>query len=186
MDFSILLLIALSLSMDAFAVSVGMSLSQKNITKIHALKAGGCFGLFQALMPILGYLLGRGVSVYIARFDHWVAFAVLVAIGIKMIIDSSRGPDGSKNADVFGIKALLVMGVATSIDALAVGIGFALLNVNIVLSALTIGVVTFILSAMGVLAGRKFGPLFEKRASIIGGIVLIGIGLKILLEHLLG
>jgi putative Mn2+ efflux pump MntP len=186
MEFSILLLIALSLSMDAFAVSIGMSLSQKTVTKVHALKAGGCFGLFQALMPILGYLLGKSVSVYIERFDHWVAFTVLAAIGIKMIVDSSRGPEETKRADMFRTKTLLLMGVATSIDALAVGIGFALLKVDIALSALTIGVVTFILSATGVLAGRRLGPLFEKRASIIGGIVLIGIGIKILLEHLLG
>ena len=186
MDFSTLLLIALSLSMDAFAVSIGMSLSRKNITKIHALKAGGCFGLFQALMPIVGYILGRSVSVYIERVTHWVAFAVLAVIGLKMIIDSSRGPQETKRGDMFRIRTLLIMGVATSIDAFAVGIGFALLNVDIALSALTIGVVTFILSATGVLAGRKLGPLFEKRASIIGGIVLIGIGVKILLEHLLG
>ena len=96
MDFSTLLLIALSLSMDAFAVSIGMSLSRKNITKIHALKAGGCFGLFQALMPIVGYILGRSVSVYIERVTHWVAFAVLAVIGLKMIIDSSRGPQETK------------------------------------------------------------------------------------------
>ncbi len=182
MGFVELLLIAVGLSMDAFAVSVCKGLSVKELKPKHALLAGVWFGGFQALMPLLGWLLGIRFESLITSIDHWIAFALLAVIGANMIKESFGEPD--EQSDDFGLKTMFLMAVATSIDALAVGISFAFLSVDIVPAASLIGVTTFILSALGIYIGRVFGLRFKSKAELAGGIILIGIGLKILLEHL--
>ena len=180
-----LFLIGVGLSMDAFAVAVCRGLTMKKINWRHALVIGLMFGGFQALMPFLGYLLGRQFEAYIVNFDHWIAFGLLAAIGAKMIHDSLR-PDGEEEAACEGLrlKQLLVMAVATSIDALAVGVTFAFLNVNILTASGLIGVTTFFISVGGVAVGNYFGAKYKNKAEFAGGAILILIGLKILLEHL--
>ena len=179
-----LFLIAVGLSMDAFAVSVCKGLSTQKLKVKHYLTVGAWFGGFQALMPTLGYLLGSSFEMYINRFDHWIAFVLLAAIGGNMIKESlEKGED--KLDDSFAFKTMLLLAVATSIDALAVGITFALLpDVNIVAAVCFIGATTFILSAVGLKVGNIFGLKYKNKAEFVGGAILILIGLKILLEHL--
>ena len=179
-----LFLIAVGLSMDAFAVSVCKGLSTVSIKPKHYLCVGLWFGGFQALMPTVGYLLGSTFEGYINKFDHWVAFALLAVIGGNMIKEA-READGEKVDDSFAAKTMFVMAVATSIDALAVGITFALLpDVNILAAVGFIGVTTFILSAVGLKVGNIFGLKYKSKAELAGGVILILLGLKILLEHL--
>ncbi len=177
-----LFLIAVGLSMDAFAVAICKGLSVKKVTIKHGLIVGAYFGGFQAGMPLLGYLLGSSFAKYIEAFDHWVAFVLLGIIGINMIRES-REQEEEVNAS-FGLKAMLPMAVATSIDALAVGISFAFMRVQIGWAVLFIGVITFTLSAMGVKIGNHFGAKYKSKAELFGGIVLVLLGTKILLEHL--
>ena len=189
MDFLELFLLAVALSMDAFAVSVCKGLSVQKTEKKHYLLIGLWFGGFQALMPTLGYLLGRSFEKYITAFDHWIAFALLVLIGANMLkeaFEKEKDEDESSEADAsFAWKHMLVLAIATSIDALAVGITFALLpDVNIFVAAPMIGVITFILSAVGLKIGNVFGLKYKKGAEITGGVILILMGIKILLEHL--
>lgn len=181
-----LLLTALALSMDALAVSVTIGLTLKKITWRPAVKTGVFFGVFQALMPTLGYVLGTSVRGLIVSVDHWIAFALLGAIGGKMIVDGYRCQSGGecKVQDPTNTKTLLMMAVATSIDALAIGISMAMTQVNIGGAALCIGLVTFALSALGVLLGKSIGNAFEKYAQIGGGVVLCAIGIRILIEHM--
>ena len=179
-----LFLIAVGLSMDAFAVSVCKGLSTGELKAKHYLSVGVWFGGFQALMPTLGYLLGSSFEGYINNFDHWIAFALLSLIGGNMIKESFE-EDGEKTDDSFAFKTMLVLAVATSIDALAVGITFALLpDVNIAAAVSFIGVTTFLLSAVGLKVGNIFGLRYKNKAELAGGVILILIGLKILLEHL--
>ena len=182
MDFLELLLIAVGLSMDAFAVSVCKGLSVKKLEPKHALLVGMYFGGFQALMPVLGWLLGSRFESLITRYDHWVAFVLLALIGGNMIWESFSKEEDLN--DDFGVKTMLLLAVATSIDALAVGITFAFLEQPILPAAGTIGVTTFLLSAAGIYIGRAFGARWKSRAELAGGVILILIGLKILLEHL--
>ena len=182
MDLWELLLIAVGLSMDAFAVSVCKGLSVKKLEPRHALLAGLYFGGFQALMPVLGWLLGYRFETLITSIDHWVAFILLALIGGNMIRESFS--DEEEMNDDFGVKTMLLLAVATSIDALAVGITFAFLSVRILPAAGTIGVTTFLLSVLGIYIGRAFGARWKSRAELAGGLILILIGLKILLEHL--
>lgn len=177
-----LFILALGLSMDAFAVSVCKGLSVKELRGKHMALAGLYFGGFQALMPLIGYFLGVQFQGLIANFDHWIAFVLLSIIGINMIRESRDCPD-CLNAE-FGPKAMLPLAVATSIDALAVGVTFAFLQVSIVPAVSFIGVITFVLSAVGIKLGHVFGVKYKSRAELLGGIVLIVMGLKILLEHL--
>lgn len=177
-----LFVIAVGLSMDAFAVAICKGLSVKKVSVKHGLIVGLYFGGFQAVMPLLGYLLGSGFAKYIEAFDHWVAFILLGIIGINMIRES-REKEEELNAS-FGLKAMLPMAVATSIDALAVGISFAFMRVQIGWAVLFIGVTTFTLSAIGVKLGNLFGAKYKSKAELFGGIVLILLGTKILLEHL--
>ncbi len=177
-----LFLIAVGLAMDAFAVSICKGLSVKKATLKHGLIVGLYFGGFQAGMPLLGYLLGSSFAKYIEAFDHWVAFVLLGIIGINMIRES-REKEETLDAS-FGFKAMLPMAVATSIDALAVGISFAFMRVPIGWAVLFIGVITFTLSAIGVKIGNHFGARYKSKAELFGGIVLILLGTKILLEHL--
>lgn len=179
-----LFLLAVGLSMDAFAVSICKGLSTHRLKAKHFLIIGAWFGGFQALMPTLGYFLGSTFEVYITSIDHWVAFVLLCLIGGNMLKEGlSR--DDEKSDDSFSFKTMLILAVATSIDALAVGITFALLpDVNIVAAVSFIGVTTFILSGVGLKVGNVFGLKYKSKAEIAGGLILILIGLKILLEHL--
>ena len=183
MQFWELIAIAVALSMDVFAVSVCKGLSVKKVRLSHALIAGLYFGGFQAMMPLIGYLLGSQFEELITSIDHWIAFALLAFIGANMIREALGKKEDELN-DSFAFKVMLPLAVATSIDALAVGVTFAFLKVDIIPAVLLIGATTFLLSALGVKIGSLFGLRFKKKAELFGGIVLILIGLKILLEHL--
>jgi putative Mn2+ efflux pump MntP len=179
-----LFLIAVGLSMDAFAVSVCKGLSTQKLSRKHYLIIGIWFGGFQALMPAVGYLLGSTFEKYITAFDHWVAFALLVLIGANMIKEGCSKEEECPDAS-FQVRTMFVLAIATSIDALAVGITFALLpDVNVPAAVLFIGITTFILSGIGLKVGNIFGLKYKSKAEIAGGVILILIGLKILLEHL--
>lgn len=189
MGFLSLLLIGVSLSMDAFSVAVCKGLSMKRFDPKYGLILALFFGGFQAIMPIAGYFAGTAFADFIRPVDHWVAFVLLVCIGGKMLWDAfheedEEGSDQEAIAGKVDFKELLILAVATSIDALAVGITFALLDVNIWLSALVIGITTFVFSLGGVLVGNRFGAKYDKVATIVGGTVLVLLGVKILLEHL--
>jgi len=170
--------------MDAFAVSIGKGLSVDKVKIKHMLIVGAYFGGFQALMPVIGYYLGSSFSKYITAIDHWIAFGLLVLIGANMIREAIKGDDNRENKNEFGFKSMILLAIATSIDALAVGISFAFLNVQILYSALLIGIITFVISALGIKFGKVIGSKFESKAQIIGGIILILIGIEILLSHL--
>ena len=176
-----LFVIAVGLSMDAFAVSICKGLAAKNVRREQPVIAGLYFGGFQALMPLAGYLLGSRFQSMIQRVDHWIAFALLVLIGANMVRES-RG-EAEHLDDSFTPGTMLPLAVATSIDALAVGVTFAFLNVRIIPAAALIGVTTFALSAIGMRLGNVFGARYQARAELAGGIVLILMGVKILLEH---
>lgn len=178
-----LFLIAIGLSMDAFAVAVCKGLSMKTINKKYMFLIALFFGGFQALMPLLGYFLGSQFSVYIERFDHWVAFLLLAVIGGNMIRESREEAEEESYQGI-NYKELLLLAVATSIDALAVGITFAFLQVEIVPAVTLIGCTTFVLSLIGVVVGNLFGARYKSRAELTGGVILLLIGVKILLEHL--
>ncbi len=183
-------LIAVSLALDAFAVSVSCGLAARRNLGRLALKLGVCFGAFQFLMPLLGWFLGSQVASYIEKISPWVAFGLLALIGGRMILEAFRGEDSdasdaSQAGDV-SLGRLLTLGVATSIDALAVGVTFALVEVNVLLACGVIGAVAVGLSVLGAAVGRKLGSRFQQQAGILGGVVLVAIGLKILLENLLG
>ena len=179
-----LLSLAVGLSMDAFAVSICKGLSVNRVRPKHMLICGLYFGGFQMLMPLIGYLLGVNFRSMIASVDHWIAFVLLSLIGANMLRESFS-KDKDENVDAsFGVKTMLLMAVATSIDALAVGVTFAFLEVNIVPAVSFIGITTFIFSAAGVLIGNIFGTKWKNKAEFAGGAILILIGLKILIEHL--
>ena len=180
-----LLLIAVSLSMDAFAVSVCKGLGMRRLNARVALTLALLFGAFQGGMPVVGWLLGRQFLWLIEPVDHWIAFGLLGFIGGKMILDAVREEEGDVGTvDRVAWAEFLMLAVATSIDALAVGISFAALSVNIAQSALIIGITTFLLSLAGVATGHLFGSRYQRPAQITGGVVLILIGFKVLLEHL--
>ena len=182
MRFWELLVLAVGLSMDAFAVSVCKGLSLSRVRVRDCLTAGVWFGAFQALMPLAGYFLGSAFAEKITAVDHWIAFVLLGLIGANMIRESFGEAEGVSSAMTPG--AMLPLAVATSIDALAVGVTFALLTIRIVPAVLTIGVITCALSAVGVKLGSVFGARWRNRAELAGGIILILLGTKILLEHL--
>ncbi len=186
MDFGSILLIAIGLSFDCFAVALGASTSGSRITSLQMFRVSAAFGVFQAAMPVLGWLAGRTLVELISDYDHWVAFGLLLIVGGRMIWESFHSKEG-KAADRDFSKGftLLTLAVATSIDALAVGLSFAFLSANIVVAVLTIGAVAFLITGVGFLIGRKAGQFLGKRAETIGGIILIGIGIRILLVHLL-
>ena len=179
-----LFIIAVGLSMDAFAVAVCKGLSVKELKLKHMLIVGLYFGAFQGLMPLGGYFLGKQFEAYITKFDHWIAFVLLAIIGANMIHEAIGG-EAEECCDSFGVKAMVPMAVATSIDALAVGVTFGFMpDVNIWFAVAFIGVITFTLSALGVKIGNVFGAKFKSKAELAGGIILILMGIKILLEHL--
>lgn len=183
MGFVELLLIAVGLAMDAFAVAIGKGIAVGKVSQRHALSAGIWFGGFQALMPIVGYWLGRSFAGFVESVDHWIAFGLLVIIGMNMIREAIGDKEDGVNGD-FSLKTMFVMAVATSIDALAVGISLVFIGANIWTSAIVIGLVTLILSASGVYLGSLFGSRLGSRSGILGGIILIALGIKILVEHL--
>lgn len=183
MSFIEVLLIGIGLSMDAFSVSICKGLTTKQFSWKMALTCGLWFGFFQALMPLIGYFLGSQFEQYITAVDHWIAFGLLLLIGANMIREAFSKEEESSDSSL-DFKTMLLLAIATSIDALAVGISFACIQVKIWSSVLIIGLTTFAFSVLGVKIGNVFGSKFEKSAEIIGGIILILIGLKILLEHL--
>ena len=176
--------LAIGLAMDAFAVSICKGLSVKKIKPRHLVITGLYFGGFQAVMPLIGYYLGISFSNYIEMVDHWIAFVLLALIGANMIRESLSKDEDEKQTDDFSFKSMLPLAVATSIDALAVGVSLAFLKVNIFSSISLIGAITFVLSAIGVLLGKKVGSRFKSKAELLGGIILIVMGVKILFEHL--
>ena len=178
-----LLILAVGLSMDAFAVAVCKGLALRKVRPAQMALVGLWFGGFQALMPVIGYLIGVQFSAYITAIDHWIAFALLALIGGNMVKEAVSNEDEEADASL-SFKKMLPLAVATSIDALAVGVSFAFLNVQIVPAAGSIGAVTFVLSAVGVKVGSLFGAKYKSRAELVGGVILILLGLKILLEHL--
>lgn len=179
-----ILLLGISLSMDAFAVSICKGLSMKKINWKKAIIIGLYFGIFQALMPIIGYFLGSAFESFVTSIDHWIAFVLLALIGGNMIREAV-GEEKQENCnDNVDFRTMIILAIATSIDALAVGITFAFLNVNLPLAVSIIGLTTFIISLIGVKIGNKFGSKYEKKAQIAGGVVLIFLGTKILLKHL--
>jgi len=184
MDIITIIAIAVGLAMDAFAVSITSGITIKRLKINHALRIAASFGAFQAFMPVIGWLAGLGLISFISGIDHWIAFGLLVFIGCKMIYESIKIESREDKSNPLNFYVLLMLSVATSIDALAVGLSFAFLKISIATPIIIIGTVTFLLSFLGVFAGNKFGHLFENKIEIAGGIVLIGIGLKILVEHL--
>jgi len=185
MELITIIVIAVGLAMDAFVVSIVSGSAYKQLHVKHALRMALFFGAFQAFMPLIGSLAGLGLKDYIADYDHWVAFALLAAVGGKMIYESFKIKSIEDNPDPSNIFVLLVLSIATSIDALAIGITLSLIISSVTLAVIIIGLITFALSYAGVLIGKKFGHFFENRIEALGGLVLIGIGIKILCEHLL-
>jgi putative Mn2+ efflux pump MntP len=185
MSFLAILAIAVGLAMDAFAVSLGIGLKQCQVSTRTTLRLAAYFGGFQAIMPVIGWLAGLAFARWITGVDHWIAFGLLAAIGSKMIYEAIWGDD-EKNAekDPTRGRTLIVLSLATSIDALAVGLSLALLGVQIWYPAVVIGVVAFAFTAAGLHLGCRFGSLLGKRMEIVGGLILIGIGVKILVDHL--
>jgi len=177
-------IIALALAMDAFAVSIVSGTVYKQLKVKHALRMALSFGAFQAFMPLIGSLAGLTIRDHIAEYDHWVAFGLLAAVGGKMIYESFKIAPADKNSNPANVMVLLFLSIATSIDALAVGITLSILKDSIVLAVTIIGLVTFVLSYIGVYIGKKVGHFFEGQIEAIGGFVLIALGLKILIEHL--
>ncbi|MFT0898098.1 manganese efflux pump MntP family protein [Candidatus Methanoprimaticola sp. MG2] len=183
MDVVAVFLIAIGLAMDAFAVAICKGLAMGKPTVRSMLVIGLWFGVFQGLMPVIGYLLGDALYDTISDFDHWIAFILLAVIGVNMIREGLSGEEEGIDAST-GFRTMLVLAVATSIDALAVGITLAMTEGSIYSSALIIGVVTFLISVLGVRIGSVFGDRFGSKAEIAGGLILIAIGCKILFEHL--
>ena len=179
-----LFVIAVGLSMDAFAVSVCKGLAVPRIGKRHVMAVGMYFGGFQALMPLIGYLLGKQFESMITSIDHWIAFALLAVIGGNMAREALSGDDEEEPDGSFGFRTMLPLAVATSIDALAVGVTFAFLKVSIIPAVLLIGATTFAISAGGLRVGNVFGTRYKSKAELVGGIILICLGGKILIEHL--
>jgi putative Mn2+ efflux pump MntP len=179
-----LFIIAIGLSMDAFAVSICKGLAMEKATLRKATVVGLYFGIFQAGMPLIGYLVGSQFAELIEAFDHWIAFVLLGFIGGKMMYESFQEGDAPPDAASIGWRKMLPLAVATSIDALAVGISFALLNVDIVPAVSLIGVATLVISMAGVKIGNVFGGKFQSKAEFAGGVILVLIGVKILLEHM--
>jgi putative Mn2+ efflux pump MntP len=180
-----ILLIALSLSADCFAVALGGAVSMKKLRRVQILRTAGAFGLAQAVMPLIGFGLGRAVVRFIGSYDHWVVFGLLLIIGGRMLWEAFHEKDEGEGADITRGWLLLSMTLATSIDSLAVGLSFAFLEINIGFSVVTIGIVAFLITILGFWIGRRVSGVLGQRAKILGGVILIGIGIKVLVEHLI-
>jgi putative Mn2+ efflux pump MntP len=184
MELITIIIIAVGLAMDAFAVSVVSGSAYKQLRIKHALRIALFFGGFQAVMPLIGALAGLSVKKYTANYDHWAAFGILCAVGGKMIYESFKIKSADDSFNPANIFVLLALSVATSIDALAVGLSLSLLVTSIAVAVIIIGLVTFLLSYAGVLIGKRFGHFFESRIEALGGLILIALGTKILIQHL--
>lgn len=185
MSFTDLLITAIALSMDAFAVAVGKGLSVQKIRPKHWLLTGAYFGGFQALMPLIGFALASAFAEYIRNFDHWIAFVLMTLIGGNMIKESFEKEEAPLNSS-FHFRTMLPLAIATSIDALAAGVSFAVTGANIWFAVSCIGITTFLFSAAGIKIGNIFGTKYKNKAEAVGGLILILMGLKILIEHLSG
>jgi putative Mn2+ efflux pump MntP len=185
MSVVVIVFTAFALAMDAFAVSIASGITIHNLRLKHALTIALWFGLFQAVMPLLGWFLGKQVAVYVETFDHWLAFALLAFIGVKMIYEAYKIEEVEEKTNPLDLYVLFMLSVATSIDAFAVGLSLAMLKVSILLPIVVIGVITFCMSFAGVYIGDKSGHFFEKKIEVAAGLVLIGIGLKLLIQGLL-
>jgi len=185
MDFFLLVFIAIALAMDAFAVSISSGIIIKDVKVKHALKIASSTGFFQGFFTLLGWLGGINIAYVISNIDHWIAFALLLVIGAKMIYESRKTDlEGDKKINPLKFSVLILVGIATSIDALAIGLSFAILNVPILVPAILIGIVAFGFSILGVLIGKKVGQIFGNKVELIGGLILICIGVTILIDHL--
>ncbi len=184
MNLITIFLTSIGLAMDAFAVSIGGGISLKKVTSKDAIVIATFFGGFQFIMPLLGWLSGLFFRDFILSFDHWIAFGLLTLIGGKMLYESFQDEEEDEGTDFRNLYVLSTLAIATSIDALAVGLTFSVIQTPIVQASIIIGIITFLICLFGVFIGNKIGHLFEKQAEIIGGIILIGIGVKILIEHL--
>jgi manganese efflux pump family protein len=185
MELLTIIVIAVGLAMDALAVSIATGAASKQLRIHHALRMAFFFGAFQAIMPLIGSFAGVALKEMITSIDHWIAFILLAIIGAKMICESFRLKGSGSTANAESMKVLLVLSIATSIDALAVGVTLPLITSSIFLAATVIGITTFILSLLGTQIGRKVGHFFENKIEVVGGLILIAIGIKILVEHIL-
>jgi putative Mn2+ efflux pump MntP len=183
MSFITIALIAVALAMDTFAVSISSGVTIKKMHLHHALRIAGFFGIFQAIMPVAGWSMGRFAANFVRDYAHWIALILLLFVGIKMIHDAVHIDKDKKERSTLNLYMLFTLAFATSIDAAIVGITLSFLNVAIIQPALIIGVITFCISFAGIYIGKKTGDLFGKKIEILGGLVLIGIGLKIIIEH---
>lgn len=184
MDLITIFFIAISLSFDSFAVATSSGILLKDISFYNAMKISFSLAFFQGAMPLIGWLAGIEIKQYIESIDHWIAFGLLTIIGIKMIIESLKHESVRKQLNPLDIKVMFSMSLATSIDALIVGISFAVVSIRIIPSVIIIGAVTFIIAMLGILFGKKAGKHLGREMEIIGGLVIIGIGVKILIQHL--
>ncbi len=184
MDILSIFLIGVGLSIDAVAVSISNSLSIHGMNRQEMIKQSLCFGGFQAFAPFLGYLLGAGMKQYIERIDHWIAFVLLGFIGLNMVLQSRKPPEEQKAITKLTTPTLLLQGISTSIDALAVGVSFAMMEVSIVFASLLIGFVTILFCFMGSLLGKRIGERLQQKATLFGGLILIAIGTRILIVDL--
>jgi manganese efflux pump family protein len=184
MSFISIFLIALALSMDAFSVAMALGAAGRGHASAAVLRLATAFGIFQFVMPILGWLLGKTVVSYIADYDHWIAFGLLLVVGLHMIKEYFDKDEQERTKDPTKGWSLLLLSIATSIDALAVGVSFAFFDVNIYYASAVIGIVCFIITALGMIFGKALSRIFGKKAVLLGGIVLIAIGIKIVVEHM--
>jgi putative Mn2+ efflux pump MntP len=184
MSFIEILIIAVAVAMDAFAVSIASGIAIHRMKIRHSLLIGGFFGFFQGLMPVLGWLGGESIEEIIEQWDHWLAFGLLVAVGIKMIYEAWLAKEKSPDYDPLNIYWLFTLSIATSIDALAVGLTLSFVDSGIIFPILVIGAVTFVMSFVGTHVGSAFGHLLERKMEVVAGIILIGIGIKILFDHI--
>jgi putative Mn2+ efflux pump MntP len=186
MNFFTVFLIALGLSADAFAVAMSSGMAAQRPRVRDAVKIGLAFGIFQAVMPVIGWFAGTALAGFITELDHWVAFGLLLFVGSKMIYDAIYGDSCEVGVATVSLGVLLMLSIATSIDALAVGVSLSFIDVAVITPAALIGVTTFLLSTAGVFIGHRCGAFFERKVEVVGGFILIGIGSKILLDHLQG
>ena len=184
MSFISIFLIALALSMDAFSVAMAIGAAGRGHSSIAVIRLATAFGIFQFVMPILGWLLGKTVVSYISDYDHWIAFGLLLIVGLRMIKEYFDKDEKERTKDPTKGWSLLILSIATSIDALAVGVSFAFFDVNIYYASAVIGIVCFIITALGMIFGKALSRVLGRKAVLIGAIVLIGIGIKIVVEHM--
>lgn len=186
MDLITVLILAIGLSMDSFAVSISCGLAEQKVSFAHAVKIALAFATFQGILPVVGWYMGTGIKVYVERVDHWIAFILLAYLGGRMIYEGIMMPADKKESDIYSFRHIMTLSLATSIDALVVGFSYALAETEKIFGgAVIIGAVTFFFSMLGIRIGKDVGGKFGSKVEILGGVILIGIGAKIVLEHLI-